>query len=89
MKKGGYVGLKQAFVPNGLGTNAYHFGIVVGVISSNQASQVLIQLYDPEQDICYTGGLGATAIYQFSDRELESLDRSSDLAGRRKEGWAA
>ena len=89
MKVGDYVGLKQAFVPSLVYPYPYHFGIVEGIISSKQGSGVLIQLYDPEQDICYTDEWGATAIYQFQASELEALGCSSDLINKGKEGWAA
>lgn len=73
MKAGDRVRLKQLFKPSLNSTQAYHFGIIVDVLSNFYNAEVLVYLYDPDTGNIYTDETGIQAIYSFQLDEIEPL----------------
>ena len=71
MTVGDCVCLKQPFSPSSASSQAYRYGIVAGVVSDDLKTEVLIYLYDPDNDTIYTDEFDAQAIYQFRPEELK------------------
>ena len=71
MKADDLVRFKQPFIPR-MGTlQVYYFGIVVGVVSEESTTQVLVYLYDLESSTFYTDESDIQAIYSFQLNEIE------------------
>ena len=59
MKVGDCVCLKQPFSPSPASSQRYCYGIIAGVVSDNLRTEVLIYLYDPDNDTIYPDEFGS------------------------------
>lgn len=75
MKKGDRVELKSPFQPTLGITKVYNFGIIASVVAEGSSKGVLLYLYDPEHDVCFTDEFNTHALYWFPREELDSVVR--------------
>ena len=70
MKKGDYVGINEPFTPNSDTCKFYSFGIVVDCVSTPSTTEVLIYLYDPDDDSIYIDEFKQRPVFSFQLTEL-------------------
>ncbi|WP_448602661.1 hypothetical protein [Thermoleptolyngbya sp.] len=77
MDVGDLVRLKQPFQPEPDSKRQYRYGIIAGIVWSEDASppsppvEIVLYLYDPDTQQAYTDAAGLQAIYAFRPDELE------------------
>ncbi|MEB3229380.1 MAG: hypothetical protein VKJ64_00110 [Leptolyngbyaceae bacterium] len=74
MREGDCVYLKQPFQPHPTTSITFQQGIVAAIVideSTDVVTDVLVQLYDPDQNTVYTDEQGGKVLYCFSWDELE------------------
>ncbi|GAB4466078.1 MAG: hypothetical protein OHK0037_21480 [Elainellaceae cyanobacterium] len=77
MDIGDIVRLKQPFQPEPDSDRTYSYGIIAGIVWSEDASppsppvEIVLYLYDPDAQRVYTDATGLEAIYAFRPNELE------------------
>ncbi|MFQ3617318.1 MAG: hypothetical protein SNJ57_11835 [Cyanobacteriota bacterium] len=79
MDIGDLVRLKQPFQPDPNRDRTYSYGIIAGIVWSEDASslspptEIVLYLYDPDAQQIYTDSAGLQAIYAFRPDELERV----------------
>ena len=77
MKIGEIVRLKHPFKPASESSQAYGFGIVIGLVwddlqndNHSELAEIILQLYDPDRSAIYVDETGIAAIYSFYPSEI-------------------
>lgn len=76
MDIGDLVRLKQPFQPEPNSDRVYSYGIIAGIVWSEDASppsppvEIVLYLYDPDAQQIYTDSAGLEALYAFRPDEL-------------------
>lgn len=85
MQVGDWVRLKRPFYPLPGHSQAYEYGIVVGLIPDERVqdargniipAEILLKLVDRESRNIYTDKTGARALYSFYPEEIEATETS-------------
>lgn len=77
MDIGDIVRLKQPFQPEPDSDRTYNYGIIAGIVWSEDASlpsppvEIVLYLYDPDAQQVYTDAANLEALYAFRPNELE------------------
>jgi len=79
MQEGDLVKLKKLFIPGSTAIRGYRYGVIVGIIrsddknSSSEIKELLVQLCEGDRTLFYTDRWGTRPTYSFYPNEIESV----------------